>query len=164
LRGSRISDTHLPQLRRRTPRYDGCLYPLLLRLLDAAAPPPVVAAASALLLPTQASLLSWVVQQLLLSSPCWPLLLLPSASASRESSGEEALFRFFVPLEFLGTSCGAGASFTSEDEDVEDEQEQDVVGASLVSSAMARWAVASMVRLRALGDGSQKCRLPSAGR
>uniref|UniRef100_A0A8R7QTV6 Uncharacterized protein n=1 Tax=Triticum urartu TaxID=4572 RepID=A0A8R7QTV6_TRIUA len=25
LRGSRISDTHLPQLRRRTPRYDGCL-------------------------------------------------------------------------------------------------------------------------------------------
>nr|ACR37237.1 unknown [Zea mays] len=30
LRGSRISDTHLPQLRRRTPRYDGCLYPLRL--------------------------------------------------------------------------------------------------------------------------------------
>ena len=95
-------------------------------------------------------------QQLLLSSPWCPLLVLPLASTSWES-GEEALFRLFVPLqEFLGTtSCGA--SLTTEEEDVEDEEEQDVVGAVLVSTAMARWAVASMARLGALGEGSAEC-------
>jgi hypothetical protein len=46
---------------------------------------------------------------------------------------------------------------TTEEEDVEDEEEQDVVGALLVSTAMARWAVASMARLGALGEGSAEC-------
>jgi hypothetical protein len=107
----------------------------------------VAAAAASAFSPTLADAsLSSVLQQLLLSSPCWPLLLLALplllASTSWES-GEDALFRLFVPLDFLqGASCGA--SLTSEDEDVQDEEEQDVVGALLVSTAMARWAVASM--------------------
>jgi hypothetical protein len=96
--------------------------------------------------PTLASVSSVLQQQLLLSSPWWcPLLVLPLASTSCSwESGEEALFRLFVPLqEFLGTtSCGA--SLTTEEEDVEDEEEQDVVGALPVSTAMARWAGASM--------------------
>ncbi|PAN39447.1 hypothetical protein PAHAL_7G243300 [Panicum hallii] len=138
LRGSRISDTHLPQLRRRTPRYDGCLYPL--RLPDPAPPAPAAAWA---LLPPLATALSSVLQQLLLSSPWWPVL--PLASTSWES-GEQARFRLFVVLELLGTSCGA-ALMRQEEEDVDDEEEEEDVVAAWVAFAfasMSRWAVASM--------------------
>jgi hypothetical protein len=122
-RGSRISDTHFPQLRRRTPRYDGCLKPLL----------RVVApdAAWALLLPLAA--LPSVLQQLLRSSP-WPLfvpvLLLDSSTSWL--SGEEALLRFVVGLGFLGSS--SGLPLMREEEEVEEEE---VVGAWLASDSMA---------------------------
>ncbi|CAN6249631.1 unnamed protein product [Urochloa humidicola] len=141
LRGSRISDTHLPQLRRRTPRYDGCLYPL--RLPDRAAPPEAAGALS----PPLATAVSSVLQQLLVSSPWWALLpaLPPLASTSWES-GEEARLRLLVALELLGASCGAPLTRQEEKEDVEDEEEEeDVVGAwAAASASMSRWAVPSM--------------------
>jgi hypothetical protein len=126
-RGSRISDTHFPQLRRRTPRYDGCLKPLL----------RVVApdAAWALLLPLAAALPS-VLQQLLRSSP-WPLLVpvLLLASSTSWLFGEEALLRFVVGLGFLGSS--SGLPLMREEEEVEEEEEEEVVGAWLASDSMA---------------------------
>jgi hypothetical protein len=122
LRGSRISDTHLPQLRRRTPRYDGCLKPLL--------------RVAALLLPAA---LSSVLQQQLLSSP-WPLLvpvLLLLASTSWHSAGEQALLRFVVVgLEFLDSSSGPPLT-REEQKEVEEEEEEEAVGAWLAPDSMA---------------------------
>ena len=83
-----------------------------------------------------------MLQQLLLSSPWWPVL--PLASNSWES-GEEARFRLFVVLELLGTSFGTPL-MRQEEEDVEDEEEEDVVAAWawVAIASLSRWAVASM--------------------
>ena len=86
-----------------------------------------------------------MLQQLLLSSPWWPVL--PLASNSWES-GEETRFRLFAVLELLGTSFGTPL-MRQEEEDVEDEEEEeDVVAAwawvAIASISMPRWAVASM--------------------
>ncbi|KAM0831980.1 hypothetical protein ACQ4PT_065185 [Festuca glaucescens] len=129
LRGSRISDTHLPQLRRRTPRYDGCLNPLRDTAPGAALPP--------------GASFSWsssVVQQLLSSPSCAPLL--AAAASGSWSGGEASLLRFFACLgfddEFLGSSCTLLAREEEDDDEVsvEDEtEEEEVVGAWLASAA-----------------------------